>query len=165
MAENITIKERIERQIVSQIEAVTGIGDVERWEALGNKRDSLTCYVIGLDEQPTDDGVGGDSDIVSVDFDVRIALLVAMKDSDTDSASLIHNRWLGKLEAAIGTNDTFTESDTSEVLANWVMKAGTSNPPVDDGQPEFYVILDLIVTYDHYRLNPYAGPGVTVKSV
>lgn len=166
MPEKISVKERIERRLAELIAAVAGVSGVERWEAIGNSRDAFSAVIIAEDESANEGGSGGDTDaLTSLTMIVRVELLVAQRDDDTDSSSFVHNRWLALLEQAVMADPSLVEPSTGEALAVDVRKAASSNPPVEDDQPEFFTIIDFEVTYDTYRADPYTGPGITERQV
>lgn len=166
MAEAITIKERIERRIEAIVGAIAGIGTVERWDARGNTRDNLSAVIIAEDEVAAD-GAQGNPGTTTNTLEVTVELLIAQapKADDTESGSFVHNRWLGNLKAALTADERLVEPDTSEPLAVDVRVTGTSQPPLEEGQSEFFAVLVLEVTYDETRNNPYTAPAVTQKVV
>lgn len=166
MPEAISIKERVERRIAEVVGAVSGVASVERWQASGNTRDAFSALIIAEDESCDEGGSGGDTDgLTTTTLLVRVELLVAQRHDETDSSSHIHNRWLARIEQAVMADPSLVEPATGEALAIDVRKAGSSNPPVEDDQTEFFTIIDFEVIYDTYRSNPYEGPGITERQI
>jgi len=163
LPERITIKERIERLLESTVTAIPGITAVERWSASGNTQQNLTALIIAEDESLTDQSLGGSGATLTYTLSVDIALCIAHAVGDENS-SLVHNRWLGAMIEAVMANPDLVEPDTLDPLAtDGVRVVNTSNPPVDDGQAEFYSILTLEIKYDVLINNPYTAPGVPEK--
>lgn len=164
MAENLSVKERIERQVLANVGGISGIGTVERWSALGDQtRADLSAVIYAEDESSDDAGQGGDSAVT------QNAMLLAVEichaaDADDDNSSLVHNRWLAKLEQKLMADPGLVETGTSEQLALDVRKTGSSAPPGMDNAPEFYTVLIVEIIYLSYRDDPYQGPGITTQT-
>lgn len=163
MAEKLSIKERIERELVRSLQTIDDI-TVSRWDARTADGNNLSCVLIAEDEEVPGGtlGLGEQSSTTEKTMILTAQLLVAQapKRLDSASSSQVHNRWLARLEAAIMGNSQVTETGTGVNLAIDTQVVGTSNPPTEDDQPEFFTILAFEVNYEHYRNDPYSGPGI-----
>ncbi len=157
--ESLSIKERIERQLKTNLATISGIGSVERWQANGQPhRQDLTCYVVPDDE--IYEGGEQESGLYVVRLPIEIALLQRQAKDDTEDSGFKHNRWLKLLHQKVMADTNLTETTTNALLALDIQVTGTSNPISETGQPEFYTILEIEVTYEINRENPTLNPHV-----
>ena len=164
MAEKITVRERIERRLVAVLEGVSGIGTVERWQMHGQSGADLSA-VLWIDDESAEEGGTGSTPVTDAHVTVWVGLLVAQVKGDEESSAQVYSRWLGKIKEAVLADPSLVEPGTSEPLAVDVRWTAALAPPVVEDQPQFFLIVGFEVTYQEYRDNPYAGPGVTEQEV
>lgn len=166
MAESLSIRERIERVLVARITAITGIGTVERWSPAGNAGGHLSA-VIYLDEESAEEG---STQTTHCTLPVRVELLIALARADAGDAMKVHNRWLGKIKAALLADRNLVESvtvglvTTNTPLAVDVRYTGADEPHTGKGQPELFVVASFEVVYDEKTTDPYTAPGIALRT-
>lgn len=184
MAEKLSVKERIERRVAALLEnAATAwasaevsegrfaSGDaivVERWTDKGNTNAMFSILVIPGDESVDPGGQGNDAgDVVTMNLRLACEMQLVRRErvDGSTAAAQIHNRWLARIVEAVMADRGLVESDTGEQLAVDVLPTGSSNPPGEEEQPEFFTVAEFEVIYDVFAADPYAAPGVTEKSV
>lgn len=153
---------------------------VERHDVRGNADEAFALIIVPGPESTAAGGEGQpslDTTVVPIELELCVAKPPLAQDPESSAATF--NRWLGRLHRATCgkasasddglldaaeqlTDDAPDHED--EILALHVLKTGSSNPPLADRQPEFFVILQLNVHFDTYRGDPYAGPGSTERS-
>jgi hypothetical protein len=181
MPELVSIKERIERVLIGIIAAIDGVGQVYRWDGRGlrdpntgldrdaeGNRLSLQAFdaMVVPDDETVDDGANGNIGSTIKTMPIEVHLKVTQDEEDTTSGSLVHNRWLLKLETAVMANPRMQEEgDGGEQLAIDTMVVATGQPPTETGQRESITALRIEVEYEHDRNDPAQGPGITHKEL
>lgn len=180
--EYLPIKERIELRAVAIAEAglatwlaeevaagrlAAGSPDnavrVERWDQRGNSRHRFST-VIQAGSETAKEGGTSPSQITQNQMALLIDQVLTLPGNSLENSSTVFNRWLARWKKAFTADINLVEPDTHEALAVDVRVTGSASPPTDDNQPEFYLLLELEITYEEYRDNPYAGPGITQKA-
>jgi hypothetical protein len=185
MPEYLSIRERIERQLVLVLQAAPGVNRVFRWDGRG-LRDPETglatdasggrlsmqvgdCMLIPLDERAEEGGEGNVGYTLKT-LPVDVQMKVAAADDDAEAEATMINRCLLNLETALMVDPGVTERHNSAsggdiILAIDMRTTGNYQAPREVGQRETIVALALEVTYQHQRNNPAAGPGITARAV
>jgi hypothetical protein len=172
MSEKLSIRERIERRLQTIVAAVTDVGACHRRDWLHDDVIHLDAYMIAGGEEATLEGFGAPADATTaVTFPVSIAVCIAQSAAGevTDPPAVIFNRLLARLKEAVMADPDLKDdvSGNSEPLANHadgVQWVGSNDPPLVANQGEFFIEIELDISYEHYRNNPYAGPGITEKT-
>lgn len=166
MSETISVKERIERQLVAELEKMDDVGLVQRWSALGvlDNQYSVVLYPFSENGEEGSAGVNGHTAITA---QYVVSVLVAQANEDSAEASAIEwNRWLARVIKVLMANPFLIEDATGEQLAHDTRYIGADIPDVDDDQPGTFELRVLIeVQYDIQRNDPYVARGVTERTV
>ncbi len=145
--ERLTLRERIERNVLATLAAITGIGTVERWDARSNTRSALSVVIRADDETAVRDEQPYGTIMKYLPLDVAITL--AQDEDGSANTSAIINRWLGNLEAALIADPRRGE------LAHDTDVVGTVSPDSSDDQPECVATLQIEIQYRHPKTDPY----------
>ena len=122
--------------------------------------------MIVPDDESVEDGGQGNIGTTIKTLPIEVHLKVAQDEEDTDNGSLVHNRWLLRLETAVMANPRMQEEGAGgEQLAIDTRVVATGQPPVDAGQRESITSIRFEVEYEHDRDDPAQGPGITHKEV
>ena len=177
-----SVKERIELLCLHTVQSIYGIGTVYRWDMRGlrdpttgsafdsnNNRISLhhlDAMVLAGDEVAIEGGQGGDTDSTTEKtLPIEVHLKIEQNDTDPASTSALHNQWLMAIESAILTNPLMIEpGGNGERLAIDTRISATSIMPTEIDQREAISAIQFEVTYQHFRNDPAAGPGITHKA-
>ena len=168
MPEALTIRERIELRLVAILEAVTDVEAVHRQVWADQTIEHQHAYLYAEGE---DTSVGGLGDIggstTAQRFRVHVAVAVAMSPADREheAPASVYNRWLGRIRDALTADPYLTDTlNAGEKLANTgeaLTLVESNDPPVEPGQPEFFVIQAVEIVYEHTENDTTAGPNVT----
>lgn len=146
--ERLTLRERIERNIVATLAAISGIGTVERWDQRINTRAALSVVIRADDETAVRDEQAYGTIMKYLPIDVAITLV---QDEDgTAITSQLINRWLGYLEAALVADPQRT------LLAHDTDVVGTAAPDPTTDQSECVATLQIEIQYRHPKTDPYS---------
>ena len=173
MPEKITIRERIERRLQALAAAMTDIVAAHRRDWIGPEDvKDLEAYIMTDGEDAEEDGMGTDADATTTySFDAAIAVCImpTVAEQTSDPLATVYNRWLGRIKEAYTDDPDLTDDDAStQQLSNaggGVRITGSNDPPTGDDAGCFFVIVLITVPYTEYRNDPYAGPGVTARTV
>jgi len=160
----LSVRERICAKLLAIVDAITGIGDVERWDQRGNSQGHLSA-VLYFDGHDDADGGTSPVDIVTVTMPMRVELVIAIAEADTAIGDELQNTWIAKIVAAVMADQALNESEAGPPLANRVKRVGVLPPLAVDGQPNMTINVLFEIEWDEYANNPYAGPGVTAVEV
>jgi hypothetical protein len=179
MAEILSIKERIERLYVRIVQDITGINRVFRWDGRGYRdpdtgldvddkgqalsMENLDAAVIAGDETADEGGMGNTGTTIKR-LQVQVHLKIVQDDTDRETTSQIHNRWLRLIEIAVATNHDMTEPEgvgNEQTLATDTRVTDTMQIETEPGQRECITIIGFETQYEHDRTNPATGAGIT----
>ena len=163
MPENIPIRERILRQVATNLEGVTGIGTVRRWDGKGTANVApLDCFVVEEDESALE-GPNGGIGYTDKHLPLLIAVVLFPDESSSEADSWTRNRWQARLEEKIVADPYITEAITEEKLAIDVSVVSVDGPDLAEGS--ISAAIRALVVYRHERTNPYRlGTLITVQA-
>lgn len=168
MPTTVSIKERIERQLLADFNASGHFATVERWDARGNARGHRALTIVTGDEtspQSDEEAYSITEKTLAMELQVQLAQgdpgHASADADDLKTTSGLHNELLYLMESVLMDNEFVVEAGTGVRLAIDTIVVGTSAPPIDEQQPEVYAILAAEITYQHLRNDPSAGPGIT----
>lgn len=163
MAVNVSVKERILRQLRTTCAAVTGVAaayrwDVGRWwngsawvETLPRNSVSLTVE----SDDVVDEAMGTNGPIMKR-MSVSVGIKLMRDGDDSTSYDTLVRRWENDLEAALMANPFVIETATSVRLATDSQVTSLPGPATDTGQTEVVPTLLIQVDYRHDRNSPKA---------
>jgi hypothetical protein len=166
VGDDISIRERIERQVHRTVTAIDGIGTVRRWDARGATNPAnLDAFVYSGEEAVADDAEGNLGLTVKY-LTVNVAVLImhdentppTYTDTDRESTAFLVNRWLAKIEAAVLANPKVRETGGTTDLAYRIAVRKIGEPGADNGVAE--AVLEFGVEYSHVWDDPYSGNGI-----
>lgn len=164
---NVSIKERILRQIRTTCASVTGADSAYRWDTgrwyTGSAwvevlpRDSIQVTVESDDV--TGETIGGNAAPVTKTMNVSITVKLIRDSDDTESYDTLTRRWERNIEAGLIANRRIVEAATSVRLAIDSRFVSLPPPSTDSGQAEVVPNLTYQIEYRHDRNNPSALTG------
>ncbi len=188
MPEKISIKERIERQLLLQLlEIDDGVPDravksAHRTDLRGKRTDQedfgradlkpdesddlghLDAFLVVLDEV-TQTEPNGNIGYTEKRMPCIVGVMLKVAENDGENTAFVHNRWLRLIENTIGANRQILEAETDVRLAIDTRVTATSQPPTVAGQPDFAAMVQFDVTYQHNADDTCVGPGITAKEI
>ncbi|MCK4340288.1 MAG: hypothetical protein KAY37_01020 [Phycisphaerae bacterium] len=160
MAETISIRERIIRQIVREAEElhntyITPLGAIAvyRWDARGKTDYGNLDIVVAPGDEAVEPGSQGNGGTTVKRLPVAVALLLIPDEGADDDTLTFLQRWQPRLEKQYLSNDTLVECDTDVRLAVLVGISTIDGPDYAEGSVSAAVRLE--VEYEHDYGNPY----------
>lgn len=151
---NVSIRERILRQIVRDVEGIPGVGTVHRWRAEHDSSYQQRDVIVAPQLEEIVDGAIGNPGTVICTLPVTVAVVLFPDASDTDSTDEIRGRWQKLVYNALSANRTIVESASpNERLARDSLCAQAGEASLVDGAVNAAVV--LTVEYEHPSSNPY----------
>lgn len=164
MPESISIRERICRQVRTNVAAISGIGDVVRWDARGKYRagstwvetlDHLDAMVFASDDEGIAEGSEGSIGTVIKTLPVFVFVVIRQDEDDTTSTDALVNKWLAALEYKLTADPFVIETATSVRLASDSEVTRLYSAPREEGEREAIAGVMFEVEYTHDRNSPY----------
>jgi hypothetical protein len=153
----ISVRERIERQLLATVAAVDGVDVASRFDMRGNRNPPATdgtptVYVLILpeDESATDGPSGFSTRTLAVTVETLIVIAV----DEAMPTPAVVNRILAKLDAGLMASPHIPETATGYGLAVDSKITGAADYDIQDGQPELTVSIDLEIQFRHLRDDP-----------
>lgn len=161
---SISIKERIERELLVRAATVDGVGAVNRWDSRKRDQTNYNITVVTGEEDAAEGSIGGDNgETTKRTLHCAALVLVAQSEADALSSAAVHNTWLARLQDIFLNDSTLLETPTpNQNLTINISEVRTSNPPAVDDPGEFFAALEFDVLYETMKANPYIGPGITL---
>lgn len=158
----ISVRERLERQLVLNVEGVTGEAQVATPDGRGNMNANASV-VAGLGgERASDDGVGSGGNVQQMTVDFVVEVTIALSDSSSTTTAEEINRWLADVREAVMTDRDVVETASGEALALDVRYMRMIDWERVDNQAEVVMVAVFEVDYRTYDQDPYTGPGISL---
>lgn len=163
MAECVSIKERLERQVAELLAGLSGVGTVHRWTGLGTPvlADGDAVVVPGDERVVAGEQGNIGSTLKTLTLVVGVVVFQSEADAGTTPSCTLLNRWQARLERLFTAAGAFREarSGGDDLLrGDSAIVAGVVAPDIADGLMIAAVRLEL--TYEHDYDNPCQGPGI-----
>jgi len=181
MAEKLTIKRRVELQLIAALGALlptwmdeevaagrataddkTRAG-VKELDQRGNDDSLFSLYLDGQDEE-LDEGSQGDGGTMLRTFEMILATRAMSASTGDEPANAAHDRWIGRLEEAVSADPYVVEAATSQPLAIDIVVTDTLRGPFTEDMPALASMIVFEVHYETLRKNPYQGPANTERT-
>jgi len=160
VSESVSIRERVLRQLAANLEAVTDVGEVRRWDARAADTPAHGDIVLVAQDETAEPGAQGPTGSTIKTLTVAIVVrLFAETASETTTDSDV-NKWLRRIEDAALHDPLLVETTSGQRLANDMAATKLIGPAFDEG----IVACALVCTiqYEHDRDDPTVGPGITL---
>uniref|UniRef100_A0A6M3IKK7 Tail protein n=1 Tax=viral metagenome TaxID=1070528 RepID=A0A6M3IKK7_9ZZZZ len=157
---NLSIRERIEAQLLITVAAISGIGTARRWDMRGLTNQGPLDVFIVLGDDEVDEGAEGSIGVTIKRAELYVGVAIQQSEDDTSEVtSVLRNRWIGRVQAAVMADTYVIETGTSAKLAVDIRETGTGFADYMDGTAD--AIAAFEVEYQHYSNDPCTGPGIT----
>ena len=156
----VSIRERIERQLLENLKDTPGIGACSRWDARGIGRyPHLGGFILAGDDRVDEAAMGNNYDVTTKTLDVTAGVVLYHSESATIPTAQLANLWMALVEEKIMSDPQLIETSTGKRLAVDIRCVGTIAPDYTQGRTAAGVRFEVM--YDHYRDDPFAGPGLS----
>lgn len=159
MPTGVPIKERIVRQVLAEVNAITDLATARRWDARGvDDDDHLDARVIENEESVDNDAegnIGWTHKTLNLEVCVK---LIPDESVSTATASLV-NRWQAEVEKAVMADPYHTASSVR--LAQDTKVTGVAQAILDEGIVQATV--RFAIQYAHDRNDPFVLTGVITR--
>jgi hypothetical protein len=154
MPESIAIKERILRQIRTDMAAMTDVAAAYRWDARGETNyENLSAIIVEGDEEAEHVNIQKTDKMLPV----SVCLLVTPDSSASERSSVTTVRWQARIEQKVIANRHWQETVGSVQLASDTHILSAATVEFEDGLLQ--IIVTFLVFYEHDEGNPYVLTG------
>lgn len=161
MPEDISIAERIERQVALTAAGIVGIGSVYRWDARGiTQYASGDCVVTWTGDNASEDAQGS-TGYSMFTMGLNVSVVVHPQESGSLATGSEVRRWVGRIHKTLMANPFQLEGTSTTELALDTRIIASGPMTFDDGRVQAAVQLEI--DYRTNRDDPAIAPGITAK--
>jgi hypothetical protein len=160
--DSVPIRERIARQIVSDVESIAPVGStVHRWDMRPAQLqlNHLDFVVRSFGETVSEELAGHDYVMKSAQYTVAVAL--RQPDNDIENTEYLAHKYLADIEAAVISNEGLVSDDVR--LAIDVNTTDLSGVLYSEAEHLAEASITFTVHYQHDRDNPYVYSGTITE--
>lgn len=158
MAELISIRERILRQIALNLGDMPEVGTVYRFDARGSTTYAALAGFVNEGDESAEPGAMGNPGTTIKTLAVLVALQLFADETASETTSMTRNRWIGRIERHFMEDVSLREKGSGDQLSEDLRVTAVPGPDYTEGDVSPAVLFE--VRYQHDVDNPYQLTGV-----